>query len=49
VLPNLIRHEPSACIETARSIETGRSSSGLRFEGRNGEDSEQGSRLWPAH
>src|SRR6516165_8750073 len=36
VLPNLMRHEPSACIDTARSIETRRSSSGLRLEGRMG-------------
>src|SRR5262249_24279846 len=36
VLPNLMRQEPSACIDTARSIDTRRSSSGLRFEGRMG-------------
>ena len=34
VWPNLIRQEPSACMETARSKETRRSSSGLRFDGR---------------
>src|SRR5690606_28233476 len=34
VLPNLIRQEPSACRETARSMETRRSSSGWRFDGR---------------
>ena len=36
VLPNLMRQEPSACIDTARSMETRRSSSGLRLEGRMG-------------
>ena len=36
VLPNLIRQEPSACIDTARSMETRRSSSGLRLDGRIG-------------
>ena len=34
VLPNLMRQEPSACMDTARSMLTRRSSSGLRFEGR---------------
>ena len=36
VLPNLIRQEPSACIDTARSMVTRRSSSGLRLDGRIG-------------
>ena len=34
VLPHLIRQEPSACSETARSILTGLSSSACRLDGR---------------